>query len=377
MVMAILDTAAQVARPFGGLTVDYDVIALLMSFAVIAVIFGAVGGMAHHFVIVLQYKRPMLRGSDGSLPEKIEAGKDVRFVDGALAAAAFVGIASAAGFVFFIIAMLGIEKGFDKVMAVKVMSLSVIAGFAGRTLLTAMASNVTKQYVDTQVDAVTEAVLKRLDQQERQMGKLVDDVTKDYVDSQVDAIAEQVRTRLEDHKTLVQQQVEEIKAFGTVPALELTLSQVNQKLILALEDPAVMATAITQAEAVMRPQPGRAITVLWINYARALKFDGRIGEAVQSLIQFVDGVLGGRLEMNSNYAAAVYNLACYTSLLAEKQHGKGREKLLAESRDFLAKFMKMVDYDPLEVELASHDGDLKALRATPLFEEVIAARTEI
>ncbi len=350
---------------FLGLRPDWDVLSPIVSVVSITFAFGGFGGLAQHLVLMLQRRYPSPRRGRDSEPDSEIGPKPAcePFLSGSLLASAVVGAASATGFTFFVIALLGMQGGtLDPVTALKLTSLSVIAGYAGRWLLSDMANHVSKQYVDKKMKEAEDAVgvevranQERVRAAAEQSARIVDLQSRFQADLE-EALRNQKRLaeQLRRERQINQAQKE-------ILALNAVVERLGNNDIKS--DPAFRDTLLREAKPFLRTGPEDKLPRLWIDYARALRANDQFDHAIGCLKQFIGYVGAGKIISNINYINAHYNIACYYSLWSAQgaRHSSTTRELRARALRYLKHYFVLAGFTHANRAGAEDDTDLDPL----------------
>lgn len=235
-----------------------------------------------------------------------------------------IGAAGAWGFLFFVGATGGINDFSTLPEQLRVISVSVIAGFGARRLLPQMVDNIS-------------AKVAKLEETTSQLER----TTSDKVDTLKHVTEE------EHHRTAVH-----------IANLEANMG------LLAMARPDADHQQRTKAlnDAIALIEKNDAQPMVWINAARALRWTGETADAIALLERFIAATDEGTIPMSpANYQAAYYNLACYKALTAS---AAGDESLLESALSDLANAYSKAPDKAKELAFIEQDSDLEPLRET-------------
>jgi len=251
-------------------------------------------------------------------------------------------------FLFFIAAIGGLNEFNTLNEYLRLISVSVIAGFGARSLLPRMVGNLEKQLseVDNKVSRVGHQVEE------------IRDEAQSAVRSAQEAITQATNARLE-----AEQRYNELK--DTI--------NLNNELIKACAkdtDPQDWASQLKRAEDLARQ--GTATSALWINIARLQRFKISLDSAIVTLDMLLMKYENKEMAKDHNFIAAYFNRTCYHELrFLKNSNVADRQLALADARACL-----MHANDPaFEINQMRGDEDLSEIVKTDEFNSIVSALT--
>ena len=348
---------------FLGLSPDLNILSAILSVVAITCVFGGFGGAAQHLVLVLQARHPAKKAAADIVVEPVVEPETLKFFSASLPASALVGAASATGFTFFVIALFGMQEGrLDPLMALKLTSLSVIAGYAGRWLLSDMANQVSKQYVDKKMKEAEAAVGHEVRANQQEVRAAAQESAR------IAELQGQFRADLEAAVRLQGELAEQLRREQRINAAQkeaLALSAISERLSNhdITSDPAFRDTLLRDARPFLRTGTADKLPRIWIDYARVLRAAGDFGGAIGCLKRFIQHADAGRIAKNINYVNAFYNTACYYSLWSAQfaDRPEAQAELKAQATRWLKSYFALAGFTASNREGAQTDTDLDPL----------------
>ncbi|MFH6785196.1 hypothetical protein [Methylobacterium sp. MA0201] len=259
-----------------------------------------------------------------------------------------IGAGGAIAFLFFIAAIGGLNDFNTLNEYLRLISVSVIAGFGARSLLPRMVGNLEKQLseVDNKVSRFGNQVEK------------IRDEAQSAVKSAQEAITQATNARLE-----AERQYNELRDTITL----------NNELIKACAkntDPQDWGSQLKRAEDLARQ--GTATSALWINIARLQRFKISLDSAIVTLDMLLLKYENKELAKDHNFIAAYFNRACYHELrFLANSNAADRQLALADARACL----NHAGDPAFEINQMRGDEDLSELVKTEEFISIVSAVT--
>jgi hypothetical protein len=259
-----------------------------------------------------------------------------------------IGAGGSVAFLFFIAAIGGLNDFNTLNEYLRLISVSVIAGFGARSLLPRMVGNLEKQ-------------LSEVDNRVSQVGSQVEEIrhtAQSAVESAQEAIEQASNARIE-----AERKYNELK--DTI--------YLNNELIKACApdtDIQVWRDMLKRAEDLA--SQGVATSAIWINIARLQRHKSLLDNAIVTLDIMLMKYENKEMEKDHNYVTAYFNRTCYHELrFLANGNASDRQLALADVRACLANAS-----DPAsEIEQMRGDGDLSELVKTNEFTSIVSSFT--
>jgi hypothetical protein len=335
----------------------------------LSAIFGAFGGLVTHFInnekqalfgkptstpAARRHDPPpadKTKASDDAQPaDKTKASGDAQPADKTKASAdaekakwylfpsalqsALIGAAGALGFLFFIIAVSGINDNLKSVDYLRIIAIGVIAGLGARNLLPGMVGQIEKQILQRAENAANKAEenQQKVAADTEKVQKVVNTVTKTSEDNFRDRLL--------------------ISAAAQAAYSEKEKDPQRPLFIEKLEE---------------RRRGARALDANgYIVLARLYRVQNDLPKAIEVLASYL-GAAGKVTPPNQAYHTVLYNLACYRCVRGAQV---GDKQLLEHALDDLAEALKYSENPETDKAYAREDDDLAALKQDPRFQEL-------